>query len=98
MSSAISRSNPLVWGNAGKAMRLLGGMIALFLFCLPLLSQSSQGTIQGGVFDQSGGAIVGAAVTVTDVARGNNRIMPCTKQSPGGIDLCANTLTARASL
>jgi hypothetical protein len=42
----------------------------VFLICSPLFSQSSQGTIQGSVFDQSGGAIAGATVTVTDVARG----------------------------
>ena len=38
-----------------------------------MFSQANQGTIQGGVFDQSGGAIAGAMVTVTDVARGVTR-------------------------
>jgi len=62
-----------VWSNARKAVRLLGAAIALFAICLPLFSQGSQGTIQGGVFDQSGGAIAGATVAVTDVARGVTR-------------------------
>ena len=38
-------------------------------------SQTSQGTIQGGVFDQSGGAVAGATVTVIDVARGVTRTL-----------------------
>ena len=50
------------------------GVIAL-LFCLPLFPQTSQGTIQGGVFDQSGGAIAGAVVSVIDVARGVTRAL-----------------------
>src|SRR5579862_3321506 len=53
-----------------KAGPWLGLVLASFLFCLPLFSQTSQGTIQGAVLDQSGGAIAGAMVTVTDVARG----------------------------
>ena len=45
-------------------------LVALLLVSLPLFSQGSFGTIQGGVFDSSGGVIAGAKVTVTDVARG----------------------------
>ena len=45
------------------------------LMCLPLFSQGNQGTIEGSVFDQSGGAIAGATVTVTDVARGVTRTL-----------------------
>ncbi len=56
-----------------KTGRLVSSVIALLLISLPLFSQSSQGTIQGGVFDQTGGAIAGAMVTVTDVARGLTR-------------------------
>ena len=44
-------------------------------FPLSLFSQGSTGTIQGGVFDSSGGAIAGARVTVTDVARGTTRTL-----------------------
>ena len=50
----------------------LGATITLFLTCLPLSAQTNQGTIQGGVFDQTGGAVVGAMVTVTDVFRGDH--------------------------
>lgn len=56
-----------------KTGRLLSSVLALLLISLPLFSQSSQGTIQGTVFDQTGGAIAGAMVTVTDVARGVTR-------------------------
>ncbi len=45
------------------------------LVCAPLFSQGNQGTIQGSVFDQSGGVIAGAMVTVTDVARGVTRTL-----------------------
>lgn len=49
-------------------------LVALLLFlCLPLFSQGSQGTINGGVFDTTGGAIAGAKVSITDVARGVTR-------------------------
>ena len=42
--------------------------MALLLFCLPVFSQTNQGTIQGAIVDQSGGAVAGATVTVSDVA------------------------------
>ena len=45
-----------------------------FLFaCVPAFSQTATGRISGTVKDQSGGAIVGASVVVTDVARGLTR-------------------------
>src|SRR3984885_2889256 len=50
------------------------GVVA-FLFCLPLYPQTSQGTIQGGVFDQTAGAVAGATVSVIDVARGVTRAL-----------------------
>jgi len=56
-----------------KTASLLGSVLVLLLISLPLFSQGNQGTIQGGVFDQTGGAIAGAMVTVTDVARGVTR-------------------------
>ncbi len=52
------------------AAQLLSVILGLLVFSVPLFSQGSQGTIQGSVFDQSGGAIAGATVTVIDVARG----------------------------
>jgi carboxypeptidase family protein len=74
----------------GKKVRQLSRAgVVVFLFCLPLFSQTSQGTIQGGVFDQSGGAIAGATVTVLDVARGVTRVL--TTDSAG--QYVANGLT-----
>ena len=56
------RSRKHLYTRARKAGQWIGvGLISL-LVCLPVFSQGSQGTIQGGVFDQSGGAIAGAAV------------------------------------
>jgi len=74
MSALGSRYwKPVCWhrGTAG----FVGVMLALCLVCLPLFSQTGQGNIQGGVFDQSGGAVAGATVTVTDVARGVARTL-----------------------
>jgi Carboxypeptidase regulatory-like domain/TonB dependent receptor len=48
---------------------LLAGMF----LCLPLMAQVNQGKISGAVTDQSGGAIPGAMVNVTDVERGVTR-------------------------
>ncbi len=42
-------------------------------FSAPAFSQAALGTIQGAVFDQTGGVIAGAKVAVTDVARGATR-------------------------
>jgi len=60
-------------GHARKTAQWLGAVMSVSLLCLPLFSQTSQGIIHGGVFDQSGGAVAGAKVTVTDVARGVSR-------------------------
>lgn len=75
MSCATFARKHFVLGNASKLVQVLGAAMAVFLICAPLFSQGSQGTIQGGVFDQSGGAIAGAMVTVTDVARGASRTL-----------------------
>ncbi len=45
-------------------------LAVVLLTCLPVFSQVNQGRIGGTITDQSGGAIVGATVTVTDVERG----------------------------
>src|ERR1700722_5692581 len=58
------------WEKAKISARLLWAIVALFLACLPVLSQTQQGSIRGAVLDQSGGAIAGSTVRVTDVARG----------------------------
>ena len=58
-----------------KAFAIVSAMFAALLISLSALSQTSQGTIQGAIFDQSGGAIPGAMVTVIDVARGVTRTL-----------------------
>jgi Carboxypeptidase regulatory-like domain len=80
-----------------KALYLLTAAIAVVFISLPLLSQSNQGRISGGVFDQTGGAIAGANVSVTDVARGVAR--PLTTDSAGEYSasgLLPGTYTVRA--
>ena len=54
--------------NFGKVLQLVGLSLGL-LVCLPAHSQTL-GRISGIVTDTSGGAVVGATVTVTDVGRG----------------------------
>lgn len=73
--------NSLMWTATRKALRVLGAGFGLLVFTLPLFSQANQGAIQGGVFDQTGGAIAGATVTVIDLARGVAR--PLTTDSAG---------------
>ena len=81
---------------ARRAFQALCITIAVFLISLPLLSQTSQGTIQGAIFDQSGGVIPGAMVTVIDVARGVTRAL--TTDSAGqyvAANLTPGTYTVR---
>jgi len=94
---------PLVdlWGHAcnkaKRTARFFAASLTVFLLCLPLFSQTSQGTIVGGVFDQSGGAVAGAMVTVIDVARGVTRAL--TADGTGqyvATNLTPGTYTVRA--
>src|ERR1700688_386422 len=77
----------------------LPGIAAVAIVCLvstPMFAQGSQGTIQGGVFDQSGGAIAGATVTIIDASRGISR--PLTADSAGAYsaaNLTPGTYTVR---
>lgn len=48
----------------------LTAIVGVLLVCLPAVSQTNLGRISGAVTDQTGAAIVGAKVTVTDVDRG----------------------------
>ena len=80
-----------------RALALPGLVIALLFVCTNLFSQTTQGTIQGAVLDQSGGAIAGATVTVIDVARGISRAL--TTDGAGQYianDLTPGTFTVRA--
>jgi len=49
--------------------------LLVVLACVPLLPQGSTGRIDGTITDQSGGVIVGAKVTVTDLQRGVARTL-----------------------
>lgn len=57
--------------------RLLMASFAVLslLLALPAFSQVNLGRIGGAITDQTGGAIVGASITVTDVARGVSRTL-----------------------
>ncbi len=79
------------------AVSLLAALLGIFLISLPAFSQASQGNIQGTVFDQTGGVIPGAAVTVLDVARGVSR--PLTTDNAGqyvAVNVTPGTYTIRA--
>src|SRR5580658_5817730 len=56
-------------------------LVALLLLCLPLRAQINTGRISGQVTDQSGGAVAGAKVTITEVATGIAR--PLTADAAG---------------
>jgi hypothetical protein len=58
-----------------KAVYALAVAAALLVLGPSLFAQTSQGAIQGGVSDQSGGAVSGATVSITDVARGVTRTL-----------------------
>jgi Carboxypeptidase regulatory-like domain/TonB dependent receptor len=50
-------------------------ILILSLLCLPATAQSTAGRILGTVSDQSGAAVSGATVVVTDVERGTSRTL-----------------------
>src|SRR3984957_17927424 len=58
-----------------KAIQALGLGVGLLLVSLPSFSQGHAGRILGAITDQTGGAISGATVTVTDVQRGVARTL-----------------------
>jgi hypothetical protein len=55
------------------AIRVMAVCFSVCLVCVPLFSQGSAGRIQGTIADQSGGAVSGATVTITDTQRGTSR-------------------------
>ncbi len=55
--------------------RLLGSILGLLLLSTPLFAQSSTGRILGTVTDQTGAAMAGASVVITDVQRGTTRAL-----------------------
>ncbi len=80
-----------------KAAEFLFLFVILVAGSLPLFSQAAVGTILGGVFDSTGGAVAGAKVTITDVARGTTRVL--TTDQAGEYtapELLSGTYTVRA--
>ena len=75
MNAPFARCSSRLSNTAKKAARLLAYATVFCLVCLPLFSQTTQGTIQGSVQDQTGGLVAGALVTVIDVARGVSRTL-----------------------
>src|SRR5579864_5810426 len=59
----------------GKAIQLLGGALVVLLISVPAFSQGNTGRILGTVFDQSGGTVAGATVSVVDTERGITRTL-----------------------
>lgn len=59
-------------GNVRRAVRVLMLLSSLLAGCASLFGQST-GAISGSVTDQSGGAVPGAMVTITDTERGTTR-------------------------
>ena len=53
--------------------RVLGIVCVLLAISLPAFSQSTTGRILGSVSDQTGAAVAGATVVITDVQRGTTR-------------------------
>ena len=81
-----------------KAAVVLCAVVALLAASVSLFSQAAVGTILGGVFDSSGGAIAGAQVTIIDVARGTTRTL--TTDAAGEYtapSLLSGTYTVRAA-
>src|SRR5713226_3366465 len=56
-----------------KAVPVLSACLAVLLASVPLFSQGNAGRILGSVNDQSGGAVVGATVTIIDTQRNLTR-------------------------
>ncbi len=70
---AAASNRPKNDGQRTAMTRLLFATLTLMLLSLPALAQSTAGRILGTVTDQSGAAVAGASVVVTDVQRGNSR-------------------------
>src|SRR6266480_2974790 len=80
-----------------KLLRVLAGVCAALFASVAAHPQGSSGRILGVVTDQSGGNVGGAAVTITDVARGVSQTL--TTDSDGAyvaLNLQPGTYTVRA--
>jgi Carboxypeptidase regulatory-like domain len=70
VSSFASRDHRMT-----ATLRLLLAALTLLWFALPALAQSTAGRILGTVTDQSGAAVAGATIVVTDTQRGTSRTL-----------------------
>src|SRR6195256_6138626 len=75
MNSVQVMSSKSLRAKAARAMQALYLCIGVFLVCVPLVSQGSQGRILGTITDQTGGVVSNATVTVVDVERGVSRTL-----------------------
>ncbi|MFZ3217333.1 MAG: TonB-dependent receptor [Candidatus Acidiferrales bacterium] len=71
--SLLARWSGSSWSR--NSVRAVGLLLGLALVSTALFSQTSTARLLGGVHDQSGGAIVGATVTITDLQRGVSRTL-----------------------
>lgn len=69
--SVREAGNPQQWVRSGLTLCL--SLLFLMALCLSSAAQESGGAIVGNVVDQSGAALKGATVTVTDVDRGTTQ-------------------------
>ncbi len=67
------RSTALSAGNQTATGWFVLSVLVLSLMSLPALAQSTAGRVLGTVIDQSGAAVAGATVVVTDTQRGTSR-------------------------
>jgi hypothetical protein len=56
-----------------KRMRFAAAIVASLVLSIPLLSQSSNGTVSGTVNDPSGAVVPGVTITATNNATGVSR-------------------------
>src|ERR1700675_401894 len=75
MKSFTTAVNRSVRVRIKNAIRVLGVSLGVFLLSLPVFAQGNAGRILGSVTDQTGAAVAGATVTVTDLQRGITRTL-----------------------
>jgi len=73
--NSLKVSKAFSGGWCGNTIKLLTVTFGVLLLCLPAFSQGNTGRILGSVFDQSGGTVAGATVTVIDTERGVTRTL-----------------------
>src|SRR5579871_5896207 len=71
--SMVTRAITSHDGRITSATRLLLVALTVFVLCLAAVAQSTSGRILGTLTDQTGAAVGGATVTVTDTQRGTTR-------------------------